>query len=369
MPPTARSTPGPDVAVRATLSDVAARAGVAVSTASLALSGGARVAAATRARVVAAAAALGYAGPDPLARSLRSRRSGVVGAVVGERLGYAFRDPVAVLLLDGIAEVLGPLGVGLLLLPGDDQRNGPSLEQIGRVPLDAAVYTMGGLPDDPVLPMLLRRGVPVVAVEDRLGDGPVFVGTEDRAGSARLARHLTDLGHRRVAVVTLPLRLDGRQGPIDAGRLGRPHYQAVSERLGGVAEVCGDIPAWEVAANAVEEGEIAGRALLDAPPERRPTAVVAQSDLLALGVVRAAHALGLAVPGEVSVAGFDGVELPTIAPVVLTTVVQPTAEKGRTAGRAVAELLAGRRPPDVVLPVGLRVGTTTGPAPEVSRRP
>jgi DNA-binding LacI/PurR family transcriptional regulator len=361
------TTSGPGAAARATLADVAARAGVAVSTASLALSGAPRVAAATRERVAAAAAELGYTGPDPLARSLRSRRSGIVGAVVGERLGYAFQDPVAVLLLDGIAEVLGPLGVGLLLLPGDEQRNGPSVEQIGGMPLDAAVWTMGGLPDDPVLPVLRRRGVPVVAVEDRLGHGTAFVGTEDRVGSAALAGHLATLGHHAVAVVTLPLRLDGRRGPVDAERLGQPHYQAVAERLGGVTEVFGAVPALEVAGNSVAEGDRAARVLLDVSPERRPTAVIAQSDLLAVGVLRAARALGLEVPGDLSVAGFDGVDVTTVAPVALTTVVQPTAEKGRAAGRAVAELLAGRRPADIVLPVELRVGTTTGPAPGVSR--
>lgn len=346
---------------RSTLADVAARAGVAVSTASLALSGAPRVAPATRDRVAAAAAELGYAGPDPVARSLRSRRSGVVGALVGERLAYAFRDPVAAQVLDGMAEVLGPLGVGLLLLPGDENRTGPSLDQLARVPLDAAVYATAGLPDDPALPVLRRRGVPIVAVEGPIADDLVLVGIEDRRGSAELAVHLLELGHRRIAVVAMPFRLDGTRGPLDPARLQRPHYRDVAERLLGVQDVLGPVPAVEAAANSVEEGEIAGRMLLDVAGRDRPTAVVAQSDLLAVGVLRAARALGLRVPGDVDVAGFDGVDLPTIAPVVLTTVVQPTLEKGRAAGRAVAALLEGRRPDDLVLPVHVRVGTTTAP--------
>jgi DNA-binding LacI/PurR family transcriptional regulator len=353
---------------RATLAAVAARAGVAVSTASLALSGAPRVAPATRARVAAAAAELGYAGPDPLARSLRSRRSGVVGALVGERLAYAFRDPVAVLLLDGMTEVLGPLGVGLLLLPGDARRQGPSVEQLARVPLDAAVLATAGLPDDPALTMLRRRGTPVVAVEGPVADDLVFVGIDDRRGSTDLARHLAGLGHGRIGVVAMPLRLDGTRGPLTAARRAGPHYRDISERLAGVEAVVAPVAVVETAANSVEEGRLAGLGLLAAPDGQRPSAVVAQSDLLAVGVLRAAAELGLAVPGDVSVAGFDGVDLPTIAPVVLTTVVQPTAEKGRAAGRAVAELLAGGRPADVVLPVHLRPGTTTGPAPRLSGR-
>lgn len=346
---------------RPTLAAVAARAGVSPSTASLAFSGSPRVVRGTRDRVFAAAEELGYSGPDPVARSLRSKRSGVVGAVVGERLLYAFRDPVAVQLLDGMAEVLGPLRVGLLLLAGDAGRSGPSVEQLAGVPLDAAVFATCGLEDDPSLEHLRRRGVPLVVVEGPIADDLVLVGIEDRRGSAEVARHLRGLGHRRVAVVALPLRLDDTRGRVDAARRARAHYRDVRERLLGVEEVYGPVPVVEAAANAVEEGELAGLAVLSGAD--RPTAVIAQSDLLAAGVLRAAAALGLRVPEDVSVAGFDGVDLPWLAPVRLTTVVQPTAEKGRAAGRAVASLLAGRRPDDLVLPVRLRPGTTTARPP------
>ena len=104
--------------------------------------------------MLAAAAELGYAGPDPIAASLRRGRSGVIGAFVGERLLYAFRDPVAVQLLDGITEVLGAHGVGLLLLAGDTGR--PAAEQIARMPLDAAIFATCGLEDDPALDAAAR---------------------------------------------------------------------------------------------------------------------------------------------------------------------------------------------------------------------
>ena len=348
---------------RTTLTTVAARAGVSLSTASLAFSGSPRIAEATRDRILRAADELGYAGPDPIAASLRSGRSGVVGAVVGERLLYAFRDPVAVQMLDGLTEVLGQLGVGLLLLAGDSMRSGPTPAQLSRLPLDAAVFATCGLEDDPAFRLLRARGVPLVAVEGPVAEGVPLIGIEDRSGSAELARHLYGSGHRRVAVVTMPLRLDGTRGQIDDARLGSGAYRDTRERLLGVREVLPDAPAVETAANSVEEGEHAGSALLDVPADRRPTAVMAQSDLLAAGVLRAAARLGLEVPADVSVAGFDGADLPWLEPVRLTTVVQPTAEKGRAAGRAVAELLAGRTPEDLVLPVHLEIGSTTGPAP------
>jgi DNA-binding LacI/PurR family transcriptional regulator len=349
------------VSTRPTLAAVAARAGVSPSTASLAFAGSPRVTGATRDRVLAAAADLGYAGPDPIAASLRRGRSGVVGAFVGERLLYAFRDPVAVQLLDGIAEVLGGHGVGLLLLAGDHGRPGP--EQIARMPLDAAIFATCGLEDDPAVAGLRARGVPVVAVEGPEADGVVMIDIDDRGGTRELAGHLRGLGHHRVGVVAMPLRLDGTRGPVGPARRAVAHYRDVRQRLLAVEDVFGPVPVFETASNAVDEGTTAGRALLDVPAGERPTAVIAQSDVLAAGVLKAAAELGLDVPGDVSVVGFDGADLHWLGATVLTTVVQPSEEKGRLAATAAMELVAGGHPADVLLPVTLRIGTTTGPPP------
>ncbi len=331
---------------RPTLATVASRAGVSPSTASLAFSGSPRV-------------ALGYRGPDPLAASLRRGRSGVIGVFVGERLLHAFRDPVAVALLDGITEVLGAHDVGLLLLAGDTGR--PSVEQIARLPVDAAIFATCGLEDDPALESMRSRGVPIVTVEGPVIEGVPLVDIDDRRGTAELARHLHGLGHRRVVVVALPLRLDGTRGPVGPARRALAHYRYVRHRLEGVEDVFGPGPVYETASNVTAEGTAAGRTLLDVPADRRPTAVLAQSDVLAAGVLAAAAELGLDVPGDVSIVGFDGADL--ALPVRLTTVVQPTEEKGRAAAQAAMALVAGERPPDVLLPVHLRLGTTSGPPP------
>jgi DNA-binding LacI/PurR family transcriptional regulator len=127
--------------------------------------------------------------------------------------------------------------------------------------------------------------------------------------------------------------------------------------------VFGPVPVVETASNAVAEGALAARALLDVPAARRPTAVLAQSDILAAGVLSAAAELGLRVPADVSVTGFDGADLHWLAPTVLTTVVQPTEAKGRAAAAAAMALVAGEPAPDVLLPVTLRLGTTSGPPP------
>ncbi|MDN5857757.1 MAG: LacI family DNA-binding transcriptional regulator [Pseudonocardia sp.] len=348
------------MSARPTLAAVAAAARVSPSTASLAFSNSARVAPVTRERVLAAARRLGYAGPDPVAASLRRGRSGVIGAFVGERLLYAFRDPVAITLLDGITEVLGSHGVGLLLLAGDAGR--PTIEQIARLPLDAAIFATCGLEDDPALARLRHRGVPVVGVEGPAGTD-ALVDIDDAGGIAALARHLHELGHRRVETITMPLRLDGTVGPVTPARRGRAHYRDVRRRLAGVEDVFGPVPAYETASNSVADGVAAGHAVLDVPAAHRPTAVIAQSDVLAAGVLQAAAELGLRVPEDVSVTGFDGAELHWLGDTRLTTVVQPTAQKGRAAAGAAMQLVALGAAADVSLPVALRIGTTSGPPP------
>lgn len=364
----ARAVPRP---ARPTLKAVAARAGVSTSTASLAFAGDPRVLAATRERVLAAADELGYAGPDPLARSLRRGRSRVVGVVVGDRLGYAFADPLAVVQLDALADEVGALGAGLLLVGGveDDPARLAVVEQ---TPLDAVVFATCGGDDDPALDLLLRRRVPVVGVEGPYRDGVHLVDLDNRGAARQVARHLADLGHRDVAVVALPWGPHRRRGRLQGARRRLRGYNDAWDRLGGTEDVlvpAGGAPlaAWESAANSREEGELAARALLcDDAGELlaeglRPTAVVAQSDLLAVGVVTAARALGLDVPRDLSVTGYDGVETPWLGQDRLTTVAQPAAARGREAGRMVATLLAGGVPERVQLPVELVVGTTTGP--------
>ena len=113
------------------------------------------------------------------------------------------------------------------------------------------------------------------------------------------------------------------------------------DRLAGVHDVFPGAGGWVTRGSFVEEGRLAGAALLS-DPKTRPTAIVAQSDLLAAGVIRAAEELGIEVPWDVSVVGFDGVRVDGLWPYDLTTLVQPAVDKGRAAGRAVVDMLEGR---------------------------
>ena len=151
--------------------------------------------------------------------------------------------------------------------------------------------------------------------EARVGFADVVQKTEsmhldERGASASAARHLHDLGHRRAGHIAMQLQGDSSTAPITRADVERAGYADARDRALGFMDVFGDgSPMVETALPDVDQGRLAGLMLLDVPAERRPTAVVAQSDLLALGAIRAAEDLGLRVPDDVSVTGFDGVEL------------------------------------------------------------
>ena len=343
-------------ATRPNLAAVAALAGVSASTASLAFSGAGPVSEATRAKVLAAAKSLNYAGPDPRAQSLRRGRSGIIGVVIEDRLRDAFRDPVNIAMLDGIADELGTAGLALLLLT----ETGEAGADISLAPMDAVILVGCSTQLDRSVTVFRQRGIPVVAIEaERMQD--VFpIELDNRDASARGARHLSSLGHTNVAIVSLPLEVSHARGPITREREAASSSYTATQRILGVRDVFPSARGVVSAGSFIEEGLIAGRALLEGGD--RPTAVIAQSDLLAVGVIRAAEGLGIRVPEQLSVLGFDGVHVEGLAPYELTTLVQPAFEKGSAAGRAVIELLEGGNPEPVAFASELRLGNTTGPA-------
>jgi DNA-binding LacI/PurR family transcriptional regulator len=328
---------------RLTLLTLAQDLGISRATVSNAYNRPDQLSPALRARILARAAELGFPGPDPMARGLRRGRVGAVGVLVDEGLSYAFTDPTAVLFLDGLARELEADGLGLLLHAA--RAAGDDLERIRDAAVDA--WVVQSLPErHPAVAAAQSRGRPMVVLDQPRLPGAPLVGIDDEGGAASVVRHLTELGHRRLSVVTMPLQADGRSGPADLRRQRSATYQVMRRRLAGAAgaaEAAGlpwtEVPVLECTAN---DPDLAARAVTDllARPDR-PTAVVALSDQLALGVLRAAATLGLAVPGELSVTGFDDSPAAAAARPPLTTVAQPLRDRGETVGALVRGLLRG----------------------------
>ncbi|MFC7945245.1 LacI family DNA-binding transcriptional regulator [Microbacterium oxydans] len=344
---------------RPTIADVAREAGVATSTASVVFSGKANVAAATRERVLAAAADLGYAGPDPRAASLRRGRSGIVAVVLEGHLRAAFLDPVTTAMMDGLTDGLADLSAGILLMRDEPGEEGAA---ITNAPVDAFVLIGCSGRTKASLEVVLGRGLPVVVIEGDAGEGIPRITLDNVAASADVAQHVYDLGHRDVALVTLSLDSERERALVTPERVEKATVDVSVHRLEGMRQVFPDAPAISASGSFIDEGVLVGRMLLT-DPATRPTAVLAQSDLLAVGVIRAAEELGLRVPEDLSVAGFDGIEVDGLGGLTLTTSVQPAVEKGRAAGEQIARMLRGEPGITQHLTCVFRAGTTTGPVP------
>lgn len=347
---------------KTTLADVARLAGVSVSTASIAFSGSGPISDATRERVRTAAAELGYDGPDPRARSLRQGRSGVIGIVLESRLRFAFRDPVTSITLDGIAEGLGGESNGLLLLT--DSGTGDATIETANV--DAMMLLSCSRRFDRSIEVLRRRGIPVVSIEGPSRPELVEITLDNREASRTAAEYLRGLCHERVGIVALSTVIEAEPRFINADT--PITIKVTRERLAGARAVYPDAPAHSTLHNTPEDGRRATLALLVGAPDERPTAIIAQADLLAVGAIRAIEELGLRVPQDISVIGFDGIRIDGLEH-DLTTMVQPANAKGQAAGRVVAELLAAApgAPAMSAHPLAftctLHPGTTTAPPP------
>jgi DNA-binding LacI/PurR family transcriptional regulator len=342
---------------RVRLRDVAERAGVSVGSASQAFGRPELVSEQVRKRVLDAADALGYPGPDPAARRLRLGRAGAIGLIFGERLGYAFTDPAQAPFLRGVASAMEEAPNGLLLIPDSRYR-----EEAARTVREAAVdgFIVYSMPqNDPRVEAALARRLPVVTVDQPRGAETPFVGIDDRAGGRSAAEHLRELGHERVGVLRFTTEFDVADDL---------ELDLTDERLKGYQEGLGEV--WD--ANLVRmcrpnAPEPAREATLELVGEREPpTAILAMSDTLAVGALQAAAELGISVPVDLSVVGFDDSPVAAHTAPPLTTVAQPQEEKGRLAAQWLVEDIERGRGPRrrrrrAILPTELLVRESTAP--------
>lgn len=324
---------------RPTLGDLATSLGVSKTTVSNAFSRPDQLSVDLRARILETAHAAGYAGPDPVARMLRTRRAGALGLILPESLPFSLDEPTVTELLRGIADACDERRLGLLIVPGG--RDAQDTRSISDVAVDG--FIAYSLPHGAAaLEAAIRRGVPLVVIDQPRLPGVVTVSVDDRGGARAVARHLVGLGHRRIAIVGLPFHPDGYTGPATGTRIAEARFDVAAARLDGYRDALAeagidldDAPVFECAHSDEDLGLVAGRHLLDRPD--RPTAVLAMSDRLALGVVAAAREARIDVPRGLSVAGFNDTAAAARARPALTTVRQPLRLKGYAAARLILD--------------------------------
>ncbi len=350
----------------ATLASLAAELGVSRTTVSNAYNRPDQLSPELRERVLETARRLGYPGPDPVARSLRTRQAGAVGLLLTETLSYAFRDPAAIKFLEGLALACEEADQGLLLVPANpeaDERE--TAAAVYRAGVDGfVVYSVPD--DDPNLAAVLQRPLPtVVCDQPRIGQVD-HVGIDDRAAMGNLGTHLIELGHRRIGVVCMRLGRERYDGFVDAARQRTAHFHVQRARLAGLADAFGEVlldwnavPVVERFDHTMTSGASAATQLLEQDPGL--TAIVCTSDILALGALGEIRRRGMRVPEDVTVTGFDGV--PEAERAGLTTVCQPVRDKGLAAGRLLLDR-SSPSPRTVMLPTELVVRATCGPTKE-----
>jgi DNA-binding LacI/PurR family transcriptional regulator len=350
---------------RPTLDTIAQRVGVSRATVSNAYNRPDQLSTALRERIIATAKQLGYAGPDPVARSLATKQAGSVAFMLCDGLSSAFSDPALSIMLDALSSTVDNEERSLLLLPGTND-SGPRAQAVMRAQTDVAVAY--SLPDNaPALDAVRERGLPLVVVDQPDVPASARVRVDDVGGARLAARHVASLGHRRVGILAFSLSADGTRGPIGPQRLATAHFRVSLDRIAGYLEglaehgiVADGVPVWEAPGSVRELGREGARWLLGREP--RPTAVLCMSDELALGAIRAANELGLAVPAEVSIVGFDDTPAASWSDPPLTTVRQDLVAKGRQAGELALRMLNGARPgKPVTIDVELQVRGSTAP--------
>jgi DNA-binding LacI/PurR family transcriptional regulator len=342
---------------RVTLATVAEAVGVSRMTVSNAYNRPDQLSPELRARVMEAAERLGYSGPDPVARTLSRGKTGSVGLVLDYPLTIAFTDPGTVQFLHGVAAGCEQEGLGLTLVPRIEG-GGATLVQNALVD-GFVLYCVS--PADPRMDAVVARKLPYARVDFDAEPGMVDVNIDDEGGARMVAEHLTALGHRRIGIA-LPHGHQGDTGP--EARASAWHHVTISRLDGWRAglEAAGidwnTVPVASGPDKLREAGRVAGGRLLDRAG--RPTAIIALSDVLALGILEAAAERGISVPDQLSVAGFDDVPEAESADPPLTTIRQPHQLKG---SEAVRLLLEGPEAKSVLLPIELVVRASTAPAP------
>ena len=340
---------------RVTIADVATAAGVSKTAVSFAFNNPDRLGPATLERVLEVAQELGYT-PHPAARALSMRRSGTIGILIPQRLSTVFANPFLSELIQGLGEQVEKHDLALLLVPPLDG----SLEGAIRHAAVDGFISVGLSPDDSALEVLDRIGIPTVHVDSQESPSHPSVNVDDEGGAHAAAQHLLELGHRQLAILVLPpARSETGTTPTAVRRLAG--YEKAIEEAGAPR------PQTEVASISVAAGARAFRALSDGG--RLPTAVLAMSDMTAIGLMAAAQAAGVRVPEDLSVVGFDDVPAAAWTNPPLTTVRQPIVEKGRVAARLLIERMKGKTVESPSpLETTLVIRNSTARAKEVVRR-
>ncbi|WP_020405714.1 LacI family DNA-binding transcriptional regulator [Hahella ganghwensis] len=336
-----------------TLKDVAARLEVSTATISNAFSRPDQLSVELRERILKACQEMGYHGPNAAARSLRTGRTGTVGVVLADRLSYSVTDPVANQFLEGIAEVLDKQHHSMLLLSHDHLFPDSQSPRIGFFGDGLIIYGLQYQSH-----RQLRLPTKNVVTVDCQFEGITSVLVDNFSGAKASAIHAFRHQPGRVAILGLRMlnthkvtRLRDNEDFSEVTPVSRERLKGYQEAAAECGVTLDSHDVWHIPENVHHYAYQAAREALAISP--RPDILLCMSDRIAIAAVQAAQRLGLKVPEDIKIVGFDGIPAATTMHPSLTTVHQHSVEKGRKA----AEIFLGMRPhQDMVLTSELIIG-------------
>ncbi len=315
---------------KVTINDIAREAGVSKTAVSFAFNDPSQLAPTTVQNIRDVAERLGYT-PDPIARSMTTKRTNALGLLLPHDIATSLENPFYTEFIRGVGQVCGEEGKTLMLVP---PLWGSRLKAIPHAAVDG--FLVVGLElDRDEIKLMRRRQVPFVIVDSQAPDNVPSVNVDDRSGARAAMQHVLECGHRRIAIVC-----------IESGKADPEEYTGtLAERLRGYKEALHEhgIAPGDPAVRFIETpsswlgGRDAFTRLWHSP--QRPTAIVAMSDIIAIGVLDAAAKSGVHLPDELSVIGFDDLPDAQHALLPLTTVQQPVQQKGRMAAELLIEAI------------------------------
>ncbi|MCB1493414.1 MAG: LacI family DNA-binding transcriptional regulator [Rhodobiaceae bacterium] len=337
-----------------TLADVARHANVSTATVSRCLNAPDQVVGATRERVMGAVRELGYA-PNFNARALAARRTNTVGAIIPTMENAIFARGV-----QAFQEELQLHGM-TLLVASSSYREDLEAEQIRTLIARGAdaLFLIGYHRSDDVYRFIEQRGIPVIVawVHDP-AQRRMSIGFDNREAMKDLANEVLDLGHRRIGYITADRSSNDRARDRVIGVREAMTQRGLDPQSLTLIETTYSIDNGGTAFAEIMRGD------------DRPSVVMCGNDVLAVGAVRQAKAMGMSIPGDVSITGFDEIELADVVEPALTTVHVPHREMGRQAAAVLLDVINGRTeigpgkaPPSIRLETHVCMRETLGPAP------
>lgn len=362
--------------MRITIKDIAAKAGVSKTTVSFAFNDPEKISSATYERVMAIASDLGYF-PDPVARTLTTKRIGAIGLLLPQPMHEALRNPYLGELIQGIGAACLEHESALMIVP---PVHGRIMEAARRAVVDA-LLAIGVGPDHEIVDLMRKRHIPLVTIDGNDAAGVPNVGIDDEGAAFELMSHVLGLGHRRVAIVELESetynppedrsslvcdrRMAGFRRALDAaglamaGDAGDNGRDDVRDDVRVYRTPCSLSGGKDAAARVLDDRE---RAIAERGPGGATSTVVAMSDIVAMGFYAVCAERGVRVPEDLSIASFDDTELSAIMRPGLTSLRQPGYAKGYEAGRIVLSMLKGGPAESATMPHELLVrGSTAAP--------